>query len=485
MKQEILTDQKAVLNDFLSIVWHGKLIIMLTFLTTVLTVYAGVQFLTEKYSSHANLLVTLGRENVQVPLTVDRGGVYTSGVRQEEINSEIRLLQSRALIGKAIDIIGIHKFKFEPAPPENLLQAIKYYIKKGVRYLKTRLNSLMIFLNLKKQLSDREKIILMLEKNFTVERLKDSDVINLAVRLPSPQLCKKFLSVLLDLYLDQRIKVRYQANLKDIFRAQAENYNKELKRLEEEKKQLRIASGINSVTVQRNLLLQRLHDLNSKIDNTKFELALVGENYITPTNSDHISRHEQCLPSMPGLSVTMIKEKLTHLKLRYAELASSFSSSSDRIKTLRMEMATITRILANGLQARLQALEKQVDQIEKKLHAFNMIEISLQDKEREIKIAENNYLTYAKRYEEAIITEKLDEKRVANVMIMTHPDLPIKPVSPRKVFILELSCVIGLVMGIALVMLLDYFDETVRNERDLKRIEGLTCIGTFNCHENG
>ncbi|HYU45458.1 MAG TPA: Wzz/FepE/Etk N-terminal domain-containing protein, partial [Terriglobales bacterium] len=75
--------------------------VLLVFAATVLGAYVTLQFLTERYETSASILVKVGRENTETPLTVQNGGFLATGVRKEEINSELELLTSRSLVEQA------------------------------------------------------------------------------------------------------------------------------------------------------------------------------------------------------------------------------------------------------------------------------------------------------------------------------------------------------------------------------------------------
>ena len=69
--------------------------ILITTVATVLAVYLSLFFVPETYEATALLEVMLGRQNTELPATVQKGSVYPSGVQREEVNSNIQLLKAR------------------------------------------------------------------------------------------------------------------------------------------------------------------------------------------------------------------------------------------------------------------------------------------------------------------------------------------------------------------------------------------------------
>jgi len=55
--------------------------------------------------------------------------------------------------------------------------------------------------------------------------------------------------------------------------------------------------------------------------------------------------------------------------------------------------------------------------------------------------------------------------------------LHFEPVHPRKLLIMGIALPLGIVLGLALSLLQEYFDDTVRGRRDVIEIEGLNYLG--------
>jgi uncharacterized protein involved in exopolysaccharide biosynthesis len=103
--------------------------------------------------------------------------------------------------------------------------------------------------------------------------------------------------------------------------------------------------------------------------------------------------------------------------------------------------------------------------------------------ERDRVLVTQNYQTYAKRREEARVSEALDLRRVSNIAILNAADRPIEPVYPRKVLILGLALPFGLLAGLAIALLLEYTNQTFRDERDLSGSDKALFMGLLRVHK--
>src|SRR5436189_6424117 len=97
-------------EDLLAVVRRRKKLIAITTVSAAVAVYVGLLFVGDKYEAEASFLVLLGRENTELPLTVERGTVHSDGVKKEEVNSYIALINSPTVIAAAVDSVGLDRF---------------------------------------------------------------------------------------------------------------------------------------------------------------------------------------------------------------------------------------------------------------------------------------------------------------------------------------------------------------------------------------
>jgi len=193
-------------DDLRSTLLRNRWLIAAIAVMVVVGAYASLQFVSWKYEASARVLVKLGRENTELPAAVLKGGLLTTGVRKEEINSEIQLLTSEDLIEQVVNDMGYERFMFAPKRPDNLFGLIKYYLKIAYRVFKSTVDDAAIALGLHPEYTDRQKVVMALQRNLQVVRVKDSDVIGIRLRLPDPGLAVATVDKLLDDYVDRHLR---------------------------------------------------------------------------------------------------------------------------------------------------------------------------------------------------------------------------------------------------------------------------------------
>jgi uncharacterized protein involved in exopolysaccharide biosynthesis len=469
-------------------------------------------FFTELYESDAGLLVQVGRENTDTPPTVQRGQVISQGVQSADINSEVQILSERALVEEVVDRLGPDAFKNVLVKPDGGFALMKYYLRLGLRQVKTAYKEFLIAAGLEKRLTPREEAILKVADGVKVEPVRDSDVLQLKVRMPSAKLCVDVANTLLDGYFRRRAAIRRPSAGSSFFEQQVQEASARLESADRARAEVRARWNLAAPEEQRSSYLKELSGIQSEMVQNQAEIArLRGQRAI-------LQQREQTLPDLVkkeqtdsnNPSIQSIKERVTTLRLDRAKLESRYQPDSQTMKNIDGEIADLEALLAGeqgtirssvteetnpekrdlaasvelqgaqiaGLQQRDDYLKQPEAEFSKQLKNLDSGIDALQKAEREYQLSEQEYLEYAKRLDEARMSEELDSHRVANVTVAQPPETPIAPVYPRKLFLIEISMAVSLLLGLGIAALLETTEDRIMDEQSILQVPDLPYLGT-------
>jgi uncharacterized protein involved in exopolysaccharide biosynthesis len=486
-------------------------ILVCVFATTVLGTYTTLCFLTEKYETEAAVIVKLGRENVDPPPTARNTNVF-SGIRREEVLSEIEFMRSPDLIRAVVRDIGPEAFTPIRVMPNDLLGKVKFHAKAAVRWVKEQYNEALIALNLERRLTDMEKATLAVQEDLAVVYQKDSDVISLKLRTADPALARRVLSRVLDLYTSRRIEIKQTGGTEEFLISKTSELRRRLEALETSKLEWKQARDVTSAQDQKSLLLRQIRDLSAEHDGTLRELAAYEQQAeatrrLIATTPDQLrSSHQEA----PDPSSTALKQRLTAVQSERAHLLAKFEPSAPQVQAVDQEIATVreliraakstevasvtyqvnplrqelerklqeTNIALQGLRSRDALQQKQLTALGMELRNIDIADSGLQAIERERQLAETEYMALVKRKQEADIDMQLDRKRISNISILTPPTSGFEPVYPRKMLLMGVALLMGLVLGMGLSLLLNYMDDHIHTPEAAESVLRLPCLGT-------
>lgn len=496
------------------------LLVLATFLSGTAAMWLSFPvFFTDLYESKTSLLVKIGRENADTPSTVQRGQVMSQGVRVTDTNSEVEMLSSRALVEAVVDRIGPDAFKSVLAPPESWTGYPKYYVKKTARGLKSAYKELLILTDLKKRLTPREEAIVRVADGIEVEPVRDSDILVLKVRTPSARLSVDVSSALLDVYLQQRAAARRMPAGSDFFAARLAEASSRLTKAEEIRAAVRARWNLTSALEQRTQYLTELSAIQAEMVRNDAEIAKLQRQRALMMSRipdlPELVRKEQVDAANP--SIQSIKERVTALKLERAKIASRYLPDSEVMRKIDAEIADVEAALRTepasildtvtaeenpskrafvagieqqvvqiaGLETRNRALRGPATKLSERLKDLALGMDALEGAEREYHRAEQDYLGYSKRLEEARMSEALDAQRVTNVAVVAPPETPIAPVYPNKMFLMGIAMALSLLLGVAAAALVETTEDRLLDERSVIELGEVAYLGTVDVREVG
>jgi uncharacterized protein involved in exopolysaccharide biosynthesis len=510
--------EHALGEDLKEILRRRKVLILVVLVATIVSAYLALYLVSEQYEAHARLLVKLGRENTEVPITVEKGGVFSSGVQKEEINSYIQLLGSRAIIESAVDRVGVERFYPEPVAGDSLFGKFKFELKHSLRWVKQRVQDFLYVLDIEKEIGKREGAILGVESSLKVERERDSNVIGISLRLPDPQLAKDVVAAMLEFYMERHVELRRDVNIREVFDNQAAQHRKQLETLQKEIASIKEEYDLSSISEQRIKMLARMHDLKRQSDQDEGELiSLRSQQTLLQSKLAGLPKTTKSAEVVgPSPHLKPIKERLVELQVERIRASGKYAKDSPTIATLDEEIAEVEALLKSeevqqtgdvtyspdplrtaierdleqvefriaGLTASVGVNKQHADAIELSLKRLNVGEDKIHMAEMERGIVEEEYLSYAKRRGEAQIDEELDVRRVANVAVLSAPSVGYKPVYPPKLLLLGIACIAGVLLGIGLALVLEWNSDVIHGPEELARIPHLPLLGVFHIEES-
>jgi succinoglycan biosynthesis transport protein ExoP len=346
--------------------------------------------------------------------------------------------------------------------------------------------------------------------SLSVRQIRDTNVIDIVAEAHKAEQARKAANLLLELYMktdaDQDLVEILRA--KDFVTTQEAAARKELikadNELKEFKKTNKLADLLKDRDDQSNLVTSLKKDLQSVSSDLASTRAQTGD------VRRQLSREPESVTATLYVSNPAIADaqrELHTLQARRESLVQpgGFTSKSREVGTLDAQIAdqqkyldSLPRVIAsqsgayNGVRDSLRnklatlstqqaALQTQYDVLNHRLVTARAAAAQFPDWEvtyEGLQRAHDDALAHDKLLADKLTDLSLREKAThATARVIEPADTPEKPVRPKKLLNILLSCVLGLFAGCILAMLQEYLDDRINSEEDAERVLGLISLG--------
>lgn len=468
--------QQGTLRDLLYVIFKHKAKILTVFFTVVLTVGIGSFVMTPVYEATATILVKIGRENVYTPTTPAAGGgsqVLFDSSREERLNSAAEMIKGRNLIEKVIGDLGLKKiFPDSDKKPLFALPSLSTLLPSATTHASSPL----------------EKATLDFAEQLEVETIKKSDLIEIRYQHEDPAVAAEVVNKLIDAFLEHHLRVYQQNREYNFFDDQVNLLKQRLEESERELEAFRQKNSISSLQEQRSLLLKQASELETEHARTRSEISEQESRVMALKGKSGAATPDSALGQETDLNphaISAIRQRLSELRLREAELLSKYKEDNQLIVNIRKDIAragellateemtyhekaiTSTRYTLDALRGRDRTQLTQLSAYQRQLAVIDNLELKLKELDRRVKLNEDNYQLYLKHKEEARISNAMDSEKMANISIAQQALVPIKPVKPKKLLNVVLAILLGGFAGLGLAFFSEYFDRSFGKPEDL------------------
>ena len=238
--------------------------------------------------------------------------------------------------------------------------------------------------------------------------------------------------------------------------AQLAGSNASVKRLEDKLKVQELIQQKNSDVINSK----------NKLGNVNYKIAML------ESKSDYTEESIQEIKKLKDEAQLLEKE----IKVSVGELY-SFRNSIEGVPIDIVMPDWINKVVEReDLKAKLNIIDTQNKELEKQFKTFAPAGANLKKIEREISVAEQEYLEILNGLNSAKIKYQ-DVQLKSNIKTIDEPYFPLKPIpSKRKIIIIIISLLSGFIV-FTVILLMEFFDNTLRNDAVAKKKLRIPSLG--------
>jgi uncharacterized protein involved in exopolysaccharide biosynthesis len=443
----------------------------------ILTLAVVYAFAGATYRAHVRVLVRRGRADPPMAAQENAPPDFSRvEVTEEELNSEVELLKDDDVLRRVVEA--------------NDLAAHDW-----LRWLRPH----------EPQAARVERAAKKLAGRLDVAPIKKTDLIAVSYDASDPQLAARVLQSLARTYLEKHMAVHRPRGQLHFFDQQTSESRRQLEEAQEKLLDFTKSHGVVVAAQQRDLVLQRLDEVEASYKQTQVEMSET-ERRVYELNAQLAKLPERSTTQVrtadnPQLLQTL-KAGLLDLELKKTQLLTKFEPSHRLVQEVEQQILQAQAMIAaeklsplrdettdqdghyewaktelQAAQVQLKGLEAREATTSAHLAEYRTLArqlgddaIAQDDLTSSEKAAQENYLLYVKKREEARMGDALDEGGIVNVAIAEQPVVPALPVWPAGVVVL-VGFVVALSSGAGVAFAADHLDPALRTPEEV-----LSCL---------
>jgi uncharacterized protein involved in exopolysaccharide biosynthesis len=428
------------------------------------------------------ILALRQRSDAMVTSSANAPSQYSNDqVSEEDLNSEVELLNSEDLLRKVVLTTGLSGNSGSPTD-----RASEVRIATAVRKL---------------------------SKDLKIEPLRKTNVISVHYQARDPEMAAEVLKALAVAYTEKHLEVHRPSGEFKFFDQQTEQYHKGLDQAQEKLTDFTKESGVVSAQLERDSALRQANEFDSTA--RQAQTTLVETEQRIRTLQSQLKSVQPRITTVVRTSdnpqlLSQLKSTLLNLELKKSELLTKYEPTYRLVQEVDKEITDtrsaigaeeskptreettdqnpnyqwvrgeLTKAQADlsGLKARAAAANSTAAQYHETARSLDQNGVVQQDLLRAAKTQEENYLLYVRKREEARISDALDQRGILNVAVAEQPIVPALPSrSPLNAAILTLLLAVTASFSTAFVV--DFMDPSFRTPDELASYLGTPVLAAL------
>jgi uncharacterized protein involved in exopolysaccharide biosynthesis len=322
-----------------------------------------------------------------------------------------------------------------------------------------------------------------------------SNVIQARLNWDRAKPAEDVLDAVLDAYRAQRQQVYNPSEAQQFFKAQMQSYQDNLDAME--RRLLEVSDGrrLDEIEKQVDANVEMIADMEKRLsdlrtDRLKQEKLVAFLEQTVDSGSDKPFFYS----SIDNLALGDLAKQVQGLYVDEAEVLQTYKSGTDRANAVKQQVDRMQGMLQNEAQnivakerTNLDSINGQIEIVRDKIsdlrqenRNLNQDALKVRQIERQIDISEGTMRTFDKRFQEARIKGETTSD-LFSVSVIEDPQASSAPTFPNPKTILPISVVLGVLLGLTVGFLLEFFDHRFKRPEDLTNYAGIPC--TFSVPE--
>jgi succinoglycan biosynthesis transport protein ExoP len=344
------------------------------------------------------------------------------------------------------------------------------------------------------------RVLDIFSKSLQVKRIPKTELISISFTSTSPELASNIVNTLVADYIDRSYQVRFASTqqVSSWLSGTLSDLKDEVESNQEKMVGLQRQLGVIGLDDKHNIVADQLEDLTKAVTDARINRIVSETRYRVLSNTDPNlleaetggSGGSGTFSQSSGSLLGTLRSQLSTDQAKYAQLQTQFGSKWPDVVQLRAQIVEEKKSIVEEQQ---RVLEQSKVAFTAAKSSEDMAEAALNEKENEAfqsRDALVQYAILARRFESSRdlyegLTRRLREAGIqaglqsSEVDIVDYALIPMMPTGPRRMSIVFMGALFGMIGGIALAFLMESLDTSLRSIAEIEAVMELPSLAVI------
>jgi len=280
-------------------------------------------------------------------------------------------------------------------------------------------------------------------------------------------------------YIEQNLELKSKGAKKQLhfIDMQLEAINKTLQGSSKKLQKYKATNIVVDLSNKANITANKLSQLESKKYELNMQLQILQSMLSHLKHTADITGLNLDYTPVNNKNISLLIEQIQLQMAKYSNMSVHYTDKHPDLIKIKKEIIFLVKSLKktiknsiDSLKKEQQALQVAISEQEKRLKSVPKQEQELESLTRHFMVNEKIYsYLLEKRAETAILASST----ISNTRVIQEAKVPMVPIKPKRRLIIIVGFILGFVLGIVQALLRDYFNNTIKNQEDVKKYTNL------------
>jgi len=324
----------------------------------------------------------------------------------------------------------------------------------------------------------------IIQKSLKIQQVKQNvPLIQISFEDSIPERANEYIDTLTQSFINASVQRKNEQNKKVLtfINQQLEKIKTALQFSENKLEAYKVTNKIIQPSIQAKKYIEKLSELEIKLAENILKQKLISNLLTFTRNNNNLDAIAPSLMELKDEPTLQLITSLQNLQLKKSNLETELTSQHPKIVTIQKQMQHIKSKIIYNLKNLKSLILQQNSSLKREKASYSAKIKTLPKEERklvninrdyQVSSGMYNYLLKKKTENELLIVSTQSDYRVIDKAYTNQ-----KPIKPKKVLLMSVAPLIGLLLGILIATILQALNKTISSYSELKELTHLPILG--------